>query len=108
MAISNVSFTPLYKGVKTCCLDTLDSYNNFTSVKPLLKLFLITVHLEFLVFFIPSVFIVELKMQALPTKTNKMTIVPRIFICLGAWHMLEVHMPFLICLRRILHALGAW
>ena len=28
LAISNVSFTPLYKGVKTCCLDTQDSYNN--------------------------------------------------------------------------------
>jgi len=26
--VSNVSFTPLYKGVKTCFLETQDSYNN--------------------------------------------------------------------------------
>ena len=26
--VSNVSFTPLYKGVKTCCLETQDSFNN--------------------------------------------------------------------------------
>jgi len=39
LTISNVSFTPLYKGVKTCCLDTQDSYNNFISAKTLLKLF---------------------------------------------------------------------
>ena len=38
LAISNVSFTPLYKGVKTCSFKQ-DSYNNFTSAKTLLKLF---------------------------------------------------------------------
>jgi len=46
--VSNVFFTPLYKGVKTCCLETQDSHNNFTTAKTLLKLFHIKVHLEFL------------------------------------------------------------
>jgi len=48
LAISNVSFTPLYKGVKTYCLDTQDSYNNLQVPKTLLKLFHIKVHLKFL------------------------------------------------------------
>ena len=33
LAINNVSFTPLYKGVKTCFLDTQDSYNNLQMPK---------------------------------------------------------------------------
>jgi len=49
LAISNVSFTPLYKRVKTCCLDTQDSYNNFISVKTLLNCFTSKVHLKFLI-----------------------------------------------------------
>jgi len=48
LAISNVSFKPLYKGVKTSCLETQDSYNNLQVPKTLLKLFHIKVHLEFL------------------------------------------------------------
>ena len=33
LEISNVSFTHLYKGVKTCCLETQDSYNNLQGPK---------------------------------------------------------------------------
>jgi len=44
LAISNIYFTSLYKGVKTCCLDTLlDArlIQQFTRAKTLLKLFCI-------------------------------------------------------------------
>jgi len=46
LAIKNICFTPLYKGVKT--LRLYKTHNNFTSAKPLLKLFHIKFHLEFL------------------------------------------------------------
>jgi len=46
LSIYNVSFTPLYKGLKTRRIARLEQ--QFTSVKTLLKLFYIKVHLEFL------------------------------------------------------------
>ena len=46
LAIYNVSFTTLYKGVKTGWIAT--HKQQFTSAKTLLKLFYIKVHLEFL------------------------------------------------------------
>jgi len=46
LAIYNVSFTPLYKGVKARRIARLKQ--QFTSAKTLLKLFYIKVHLEFL------------------------------------------------------------
>jgi len=49
LAINNVSFTPLYKGVKTWRMARL--IQQFKSAKTLLKLFHIKVHLEFLINF---------------------------------------------------------
>ena len=49
LANSNVFFTPLYKGVKTCCLDTQDSYNNLQVPKLCWNCSASKVHLEFLI-----------------------------------------------------------
>jgi len=46
LTIYNVSFTPIYKGVKTRRIARFE--RQFTSAKTLLKLFYIKVHLEFL------------------------------------------------------------
>jgi len=54
LAISNISFTPLYKGVKTCCLDMQTHIytrliQQFTSVKLCWNCSASKVHLEFLI-----------------------------------------------------------
>jgi len=49
LAISNVSFTPLYKGVKTCCLYMQDTNNYLQVPKLCWNCSASKVHLEFLI-----------------------------------------------------------